>query len=84
MVDTPKDKVPTGAVPEAGYDENDDDVANISLVSTQLQVDVVANEIGKSHVPPTPELARVGGEIGLPKISREIDTYQEAEADSHQ
>ena len=58
-VQTPEDKIPAGAVPEAGAEPDDQDIPKrldrAAPVTPQGDIQVLPEPAGQGHMPPPPE-----------------------------
>ena len=87
-VQSPEDKVPGGAVPEAGQEPDDKDVEKLAAlfdpVSAQRDVDIIAEPGAEGDVPPAPEFGDAFGDVGVIEVLREEKAQHPSQADCHQ
>ena len=64
VIQSPNDEGPSRSVPQSAQCHDKDDIADITLVSAQRNVDVVANPKRQRDVPAAPELSNVQRFVG--------------------
>ena len=88
VVKPPEDKVPVGAVPEAGEEPNHKDVEEVAdrldPVAAQRDVNIVAEPGAKGDVPAAPEFGDAAGDVGVVEVLRELKAQHPPEADGHE
>ena len=87
IVQPPADKVPVGAVPDAGQQLDDEQVEDLPpealAVAAQGDIDILPEPAGQGHVPAAPELGDGGGDIGVVEVLGELEPHHLAHADGH-
>src|SRR6266851_8181766 len=87
VVASPKDKSPTGSVPQPAEQHRNHHVPvrhpPCAAIAAQRKVEVVAKASGERNVPAAPELGDVSRLVRRIEILRQADSEQIAQADGH-
>ena len=83
MEQAPDDEAPSGTVPDAGYEENNQRIEDPAAFfpAAEGQVDVIAQPCAKRDMLGAPEVAEVRRPVGAAEIQGEPYAKDEAEAD---
>ena len=86
-VQPPENEIPTGPMPEAGTEPDDENIPHRPPVplpaAAQGDIQVLPEPGGQGDVPPPPELRDGGGSIGIVKVLREVEAQHLTHADGH-
>ena len=84
---SPGHKMKAGTMPQSAQKHGDEEVDVLSdfafAVSTQRNIDVIANPSGKRDVPTTPKIGDANGRIRSVEVEWEVETQEKGDADGH-
>ena len=87
IVQAPADKVPVGAVPDAGQRPDHQHVEQLpgqpAAVAAQRDVDVIPEPGRQRDVPPPPKLGDAGGNVRQVKVGGAVKAHHPAQAVAH-
>src|SRR5258705_13270910 len=85
--ESPDDKRPIGAMPNAGDEKREQQVApgkqRTAAVSAERDVHVITEPARKTDVPARPELSETHGDIGMIEIEHEGEPHESGDAATH-
>ncbi len=83
-IDTPDDEIPACTMPHTCQEPNGHNIEGLmAAVASHRDVDVVAEERSKAHVPAAPEVSHGSTGVGMVEVFREMEPNASSYADCH-